>query len=131
MHCKNDGEVETLKEQKALDVKFVVFGLTDAGQSLYRTYDEAGIVPILQRSTSDKKLVNEAIKVANAKYRDAKAKLYGTSAPAPTPAPSPKPAPAPKPKGEAPKPKGASKEIAKTKEEKIKVAESTGVTPLR
>jgi hypothetical protein len=80
----DDSEVETLKKQKALDVKFVVFGLTDDGFSIYRTYDEAGIVPILQRSTADKKLVNEAIKNANAKYRDAKAKLYGTSNPAPS-----------------------------------------------
>ena len=86
----DDSEVETLKKQKALDIKFVVFGKTDTNQSIYRTYDEAGIVPILQRSTADKKLVNEAIKDANTKYRDAKAKLYGTSAPATSPTPKPK-----------------------------------------
>jgi hypothetical protein len=101
----DDSEVDALKKQKALDIKFVVFGLTDGGDSIYRTYDEAGIVPILQRSKSDNKLVNEAIKNANAKYKDAKAKLYGTSAstpkttttPTPTPAPKPKPKPSPTP----------------------------------
>jgi len=104
----DDSEVETLKKQKALDVKFVVFGLTESNQSIYRTYDEAGIVPILQRSKSDNKLVNEAIKVANEKYKAARAELYGTSAPAPTPtsAPAPKPKPAPTP---APTPTGNTK----------------------
>jgi hypothetical protein len=104
----DDSEVETLKKQKALDVKFVVFGLTDKNQSIYRTYDEAGIAPILQMSTADKKLVNEAIKDANEKYKAARAELYGTSAPAPTPtpAPAPKPKPAPTP---APTPTGNTK----------------------
>lgn len=83
----DDSEIDALKKQKALDVKFVVFGLTDEGDSIYRTYDEAGIVPILQRSKADKEVINKAIKDANTKYRDAKAKLYGTSEPAPTPAP--------------------------------------------
>ena len=88
----DDTEVETLKEQKALDVKFVVFGLTDKNQSIYRTYDEAGIAPILQMSTADKKQVNQAIEDANEKYRAARAEIYGTPAPAPkgktTPAPT-------------------------------------------
>jgi len=83
----DDSEVDALKKQKALDIKFVVFGLTDEGDSIYRTYDEAGIVPILQRSKADKEVINKAIKDANTKYREAKAKLYGTSAPDPTPAP--------------------------------------------
>jgi len=76
--------------------------LTESNQSIYRTYDEAGIAPILQMSTADKKLVNEAIKDANEKYKAARAELYGTSAPAPTPTPAPAPKPKPKPTPPAP-----------------------------
>jgi hypothetical protein len=108
----DDSEVDALKKQKALDIKFVVFGLTDEGDSIYRTYDEAGIVPILQRSKSDNKLVNEAIKNANAKYRDAKAKLYGTPTPTPAPKPKPKPSPTPAPTGNTGKKKKSAAEQA-------------------
>ena len=122
----DDSEIDALKKQKALDVKFVVFGLTDEGDSIYRTYDEAGIVPILQRSKADKEVINKAIKDANTKYRDAKAKLYGISSPAPTPpAPKTKPTPPPTPTGNT-KPKGGvNKDKAASKDNVVKPTKRT------
>jgi len=127
----NEDDRAKLMRMGKLDVKFVVFGITDNDDEIYDSYDQAGIVPILGQSKTDAALIKQSLSDATTKFNQYKANLKqyqpGSSGNTGKPAPAPaKPAPAkPKPTG------GANTGKAKSKEDKQKIANETGVKPMR
>jgi hypothetical protein len=92
-----------------LDVKFVVFGITDNDDEIYDSYDQAGVIPILGQSKTDAALIKQSLSEATTKFNQYKENLKQYQAPTPAPAPAPtgnakpkpKPTPAPAPSGGA------------------------------
>jgi hypothetical protein len=89
-----------------LDVKFVVFGITDNDDEIYDSYDQAGVIPILGQSKTDGALIRQSLKEASVKFNQYKENLKqyqsapsGNTGGSPAPAPKPKPSPAPGPTG--------------------------------
>jgi hypothetical protein len=58
-----------------LDVKFVVFGITDNDDEIYDSYDQAGVIPILGQSKTDGALIRQSLKEASVKFNQYKENL--------------------------------------------------------
>jgi hypothetical protein len=70
-----------------LDVKFVVFGITDNDDEIYDSYDQAGVIPILGQSKTDAALIKQSLSDATTKFNQYKANLKQYQAAAPAAAP--------------------------------------------
>jgi hypothetical protein len=58
-----------------LDVKFVVFVITDNDDEIYDSYDQAGVIPILGQSKTDGALIRQSLKEASVKFNQYKENL--------------------------------------------------------
>lgn len=67
-----------------LDVKFVVFGITDNDDEIYDSYDQAGVIPILGQSKTDAALIKQSLSDATTKFNQYKENLKKFQSPSTT-----------------------------------------------